>query len=164
MAIQPFVFWGGVHQKGINFQGIILSLGSKASDVFGFTSLLLIILVLKSPHSVMQRELCTAKTGRRGWWAPETIRIVPLCTLSLTGNLNFFVRRMYLCFTPWPCWCHDYSEAGQINGCLHSDWGRSVVSLVTLLRDNHLWFVLSKGAGQREGWETGRQKAWSYTC
>lgn len=47
MAIQPFVFWGGVHQKGINFQGIILSLGSKASDVFGFTSLLLIILVLK---------------------------------------------------------------------------------------------------------------------
>ena len=47
MAIQPFVFWGGVHQKGINFQGIILSLGSKASDVFEFTSLLLIILVLK---------------------------------------------------------------------------------------------------------------------
>lgn len=41
-----FVFWDGVHQKGINFQGIF-SFGSKASDVFGFTSLLLVILALK---------------------------------------------------------------------------------------------------------------------
>lgn len=34
-------------KKGINFQGIILSLGSKASDVFGFTSLLLVTLTLR---------------------------------------------------------------------------------------------------------------------
>lgn len=47
MTIHPFVFWGGVHQKGINFQGIILSLGSKASDVFGFTRLLLVTLTLR---------------------------------------------------------------------------------------------------------------------
>lgn len=164
MAIQPFVFWGGVHQKGLISRASYSSLGSKASDVFGFTNLLLVTLVERgSSLPVMRSELYTAKTDWWGWWAPESIWFVPLCTLSLAGNLNFLVRRMYLCFPHWPCWCHEYSEAGQINGCLHSDRGRSVVSLVTLLRDNHLWFVLSKGIGQREEWEMGRRKAWSYT-
>lgn len=47
---------------------------------------------------------------------------------------------------------------GQTNkkGCLHSNWGRFVVSLVTLWSDNHLGFL--PGGRERE-WETGKMKS-----
>lgn len=92
MAIQPFVFWGGVHQKGLISRASYSSLGSKASDVFAFTNLLLVTLAERgSSLPVMRSELYTAKTDWWGWWTPESIWFVPLCTLSLAGNLNFLV-------------------------------------------------------------------------
>lgn len=93
-------------------------------------------------------------TERRGRPAPEGVSIVTLCSSQADWEFEFLCK-MYQCFTHWPCWCHEYSEAGQINGCLHSDWGRSVVSLVT-----HFWEITICGSSSAKAQDGGRGEEW----
>lgn len=88
-----------------------------------------------------------------GCWEPERSWNVLTCILNLPRWDLTFLCKKYLCFTQRPCWCHEYSVAKRIKGSLHSDWGRSVVSLVTLLSDNHLGFLPGRGEERERHWK-----------